>query len=195
MVRDVAEILEHAHRRGVVHCDLRPDRIVITGSTRGYPLCIRDWSEARVHDTSASLPELDVREYAAPELLDGTGIDDRADVFSLGTIAYRALTGTLPLRGRLVPTAVRCPEVPPELTGLVDAMIADERFDRPSSAEVNAQLILLVRDLAAPGPTGMPTGIRIRRPRWTPSLPADNGSSDLAELDTVVTDEPHDKSS
>jgi len=188
MLRDVIEIIEHAHRRGVVHCDLRPDRIVITGRTRGYPLCIRDWSDARVHDTSAALPVLQMRSYAAPELLDGIGVDDRADVYSLGAITYQALTGSLPRRGNLVPTEVRCPEAPPALTALIDSMIADERFDRPSAAEVSAELAHLANDAveaAVAVAQGSGAGIRIRQPRWTPELPLDNGDADMIVVDLV----------
>ncbi len=204
LLRDIAEILEHAHRRGVVHCGLRPDLIVITNRSRGYPLCIVNWSDARVHDTSAPMPNPDVRDYAAPELVDGGAVDDRADVFSLGVIAYQALTGELPFAPRdafgasfaalgaggdvqIVPTEVRCPDAPPELTGLVDQMLAWERFDRPSSAEVTAELAALVLDLAEP--PAPRASVRSRQPRWTPPFPMGEGEVDLSALDIASDDE------
>jgi eukaryotic-like serine/threonine-protein kinase len=203
LLRDIAEVLQHAHRRGVVHCGLRPDRIVITGRSRGFPLCIADWRDARVHDTTAPVPEV-THPYAAPELVEcaadrsasalRTTIDDRVDVFALGVIAYRALTGVLPFEQvtpgnqvQHVPTEVRCPDAPPELTGLVDQMLAWERFDRPSSAEVSAELAQLALELAPPEPR--PSGsIRIRRPRWTPALPVGDAEADLAAFDALVDD-------
>ncbi len=206
LLRDIAEVLEHAHRRGVVHCGLRPELIVITGRSRGFPLCIADWRDARVHDTTAPVPEA-THVYAAPELVAcatstlpasavRATIDDRVDVFALGVIAYRALTGVLPFEqitadGEIqhVPTEVRCPEAPPELTGLVDQMLAWERFDRPSSAEVSADLAQLALALAPPPPR--PSGsIRIRRPRWTPALPVGEAEADLAALDVLADDTP-----
>lgn len=200
LLRDIAEVLEHAHRRGVVHCGLRPERIVITGRSRGYPLCVVDWSVARVHDTSAPLPDLDVRDFAAPELIDGSAVDDRADVYSLGVIAYLALTGDLPVESisatgeaHYTPTEVKCPDAPPELTGLVDQMIAWERFDRPSSAEVAAELAQLALDLAPEPPPRLSGSIRIRQPRWTPSLPVGDGEPDLIALD--VLEENNEKTS
>src|SRR5262245_19060189 len=93
LLRDIADILEHAHRRGVVHSGLRPDHIVVTGRTRGYPVCIVDWSEARTHDTSSPAPVVGEADYTAPELVSGDAIDDRADIFALGAIGYQALTG------------------------------------------------------------------------------------------------------
>ncbi len=198
LLRDIAEVLEHAHRRGVVHCGLRPERISITGRTRGYPLCITDWSDARIHDTSLPGPVVSHPGYAAPELIDGTSVDDRVDVFALGVLAYQALAGLVPtLEARavdplgnmmLMPIEVRCPDAPPELTSLVDQMLASDRWDRPSSAEINAELVVLARDLA-PALPRPPSGMRIRKPRWTPSVQFTDAASDPAyEADTVVDD-------
>jgi serine/threonine-protein kinase len=187
LLRDIADILEHAHRRGVVHCSLRPDRIVVTGRARGFPLCIADWADARVHDTSAPVRAAGSIEYSAPELVKGDMIDDRVDIFSLGVIAYQALTGNLPtasdLRSHQVLTEVHCPDAPPPLTGLVDQMLAWDRFDRPSSAEVKAELTQLAADLAEPE-SRAPGVVRIRKPRWTPSLSFDSGEPDIVAIDT-----------
>ncbi|HEY5948480.1 MAG TPA: serine/threonine-protein kinase [Kofleriaceae bacterium] len=193
LLRDLAEVLEHAHRRGVVHAGLRPDRIAVTGRTRGFPLCVVDWSDARTHDTSAPPPPLSFPDYAAPELVSADVIDDRADVFALGVIGYQALTGTLPFDGiwlatvadgttQHVPTEVRCPEAPPELTGLVDQMLAWDRWDRPSSAEAFAELVSLAADLA-PTPPRPANVVRIRKPKWTPALPLGDGLPDIVADD------------
>jgi len=200
LLRDIAEVLDHAHRRGVMHCGLRPDRIVITGRSRGFPLCIVDWSDARVHDTTAPLPDLDVRDYAAPELIAGeTSLDDRVDVFSLGVIAYHALAGELPSEtitatGEVqhMPCELRAPEAPPELTSLVDSMLAWERFDRPSIAEVHADLVQFALELAEPAAPRVSGSMRIRRPRWTPAMPpaadGDIEHIELGALDHVDSD-------
>jgi serine/threonine-protein kinase len=197
LLRDIAEVLEHAHRRGVIHSGLRPDRIAVTGRTRGFPLCVIDWSDARTHDTSAPSPPLTVRDYAAPELISGDHIDDRADVFALGVIGYQVLTGGLPFNTlsraaiasgatQHMPTEVRCPEAPPELTSLVDQMLAWDRWDRPSSAEAFADLASLAADLA-PEPPRSASVVRIRKPKWTPALPLGDGQPDIVADD--LTDE------
>lgn len=194
LLRDIAEVLEHAHRRGVIHCGLRPDRIAVTGRTRGFPLCIVEWSEARTHDTTAPPPPLTSPAYAAPELVACDLIDDRVDVFALGVIGYRALTGRLPFDGVAmsmdgamhVPTEVLCADAPRELTNLVDQMLAADRWDRPSSAEAFADLALLAADLAPAPPR--PAGVmRMRKPKWTPALPVGDGLPDIVADD--LTDE------
>jgi serine/threonine protein kinase len=157
LMRDLAEILEHAHRRGVIHRGLRPERVVVA-SDRRYPLCIPDWSEAIAHDASAAVPPLDdCCAYAAPELAhQGAGgaerVDDRADMFSLGAIAYRALTGALPFgEGEGAAPYVAAHEVRPEaprrLATIIDSLLSFDRFDRPSASEVRSDLGWLLRTL------------------------------------------------
>lgn len=174
-VRDVAEVLAHAHGHGVVHAGLRPDRIVLARRPRGFVLCIADWSDARAHDARptpfAGAPG--AWHYAAPEVVIGDVVDDRADVFSLGVIAYKLLTGNLPFeRGAIqtrndgahhVPTIEAAPEAPRELAAIVDQMLAYDRWDRPSSTEVYKDACWLVEALAS-------ARMRIRNPRWTPQI-------------------------
>lgn len=190
LVRDLADILEHAHRRGVVHAALRPDHVIVTGRTRGFPICIADWSEARIHDTSAPTRALGPVDYTAPEVINGKAIDDRADIFALGVIAYQALTGELPFDGvwlatvdegetNYTPTEVRCPTAPVQLCALIDQMLSWDRLDRPSSAEAHGELVLIVADmLRAEGRGGT---VRIRKPRWTPALTFEDGPDIVAE--------------
>jgi|HubBroStandDraft_6_1064221.scaffolds.fasta_scaffold104540_2 serine/threonine protein kinase len=180
IVRDVAEILAHGHQRGVVHAGLVPDRIVLTARTRGFPLCITDWSAARTHDAQ-SIHMWEPGPYTAPELARGE-LDDRADVFALGAIAYRALTGEAPDGA---PIAALAPELPRSVTTLVEQMLAYDRWDRPSSAEVRADLAGLADD----APTEM---LRIRKPRWTPPLHFAPGEGEelLASTPTLDDLEP-----
>lgn len=196
LLRDLAEVLEHAYRRGIVHCGLRPERILMTGRARGFPLCISDWSDARAHDAKPQqyVPSQAAWHYTSPELACGDPIDDRTDVFALGVLAYQMLTGRLPFEAGIlaivddgttqhVPTEVHSPDVPPELTRLVDQMLAYDRWDRPSAAEVYTELSWLADALTTPihsrpAAAGL---LRIRRPRWTPALqfsPTDRAKTD-----------------
>ncbi|HEY6177411.1 MAG TPA: serine/threonine-protein kinase [Kofleriaceae bacterium] len=169
LMRDLADVLQHAHRRGVIHRGLRPDRIVVTHHRR-YPLCIPDWSEAIAHDASACVPPPDgSRSYVAPELAHADAgsaerVDDRADMFALGAIAYRALAGAPPFEsgGEAAYVAVgdRCPEVPRELAAIIDSLLSFDRFDRPSASEVRSDVDWLLTTLpelqqhAAPAKAG-----------------------------------------
>jgi eukaryotic-like serine/threonine-protein kinase len=149
LMRDLADILEHAHRRGVIHRGLRPDRVVVTNDRR-YPLCIPDWSEAIAHDASAAPPADGCRGYVAPELAhqDAGGaerVDDRADMFALGAIAYRALTGALPFYDGVddapyVAAHELRPDAPRELAAIIDSLLSFDRFDRPSASEVRGDI-------------------------------------------------------
>lgn len=199
LLRDLAEVLDHAYRRGVIHCGLRPDRVVLAGRTRGFSLCVIDWTDARAHDAAPApfVPTGPSWHYTSPELANGEQIDDRSDVFALGVLSYQVLTGTLPFENgaialdvqgaeHCVPTEVRCPDAPRELTALVDSMIAYNRFDRPSISEVYADLTWLADALAAPAPRPAHL-VRIRRPRWTPALDFDK--SDIEQLDISATPE------
>jgi len=186
LVRDTAEILEYAHRRGIIHRCLRPDGIVLTRG-RNFPVAIPSWSDARVHDADARVPHVPApgaRYYVAPELARGDVIDDRVDVFALGVIAYQALTGALPRSSDLehaghIPTLERRPDAPRELAQLIDQMLSHDRFDRPSSAEIRAEVDWLAVVLGAPGcedvelidEEDLPATtmrLRMRKPQWTP---------------------------
>jgi len=119
LLRDAAEVLEHAHRRNIVHRNLRPEVLVQTHK-RAFPVCITGWSDARIHDADAEL------------------IDLRADVFALGTVAFTALSGSRPT---VLTACERCPGAPRALTALIDRMLAPEPEARPSCAEVRAAAI------------------------------------------------------
>jgi serine/threonine protein kinase len=155
VVRDLAAILEHAHRRGVIVRGLRPDRIAIMPR-----VCIVDWSDARTHDAGTRIPSLPApgaRAYLAPEQLRGEA-DDRADIFALGTIACAMIA-----------------ERHDGLGALFEQMVAADRYDRPSAAEVHARIVELIASAAT---LAIP---RIRKPRWTPAYGAAAVPPDASE--------------
>ncbi len=117
LLRDVAEVLEHAHRRGVVHRNIRPEVLLRTRG-RAFPICITGWSDARIHDDVAEL------------------VDCRADVLALGAVAFTALTGVRP--SDELSAVERCPGAPRALARLIDRMLSEEPAARPSCAEIRA---------------------------------------------------------
>lgn len=169
LVRDVADILSSAHRRGVFHLALRPYRIVLTPDAR-FPVSIPDWSMSRTYDALSSTSSMPFSVYDAPEVVRGEAVDDRADVFSLGVIAYFALSGVEPFAEGAdhVPLRKLCPNAPAELTRLVDQMLSQNRDDRPSAAQIHGDLVEMVIDVVEVRAAAVP--MRIRKPRWTPPM-------------------------
>jgi serine/threonine protein kinase len=168
IVRDLAEVLAYAHHRGVVHAGLTPDRIAITARLRGFSLCITDWSTARTHD-ARSVHAWEPSPYTAPEIARGD-LDDRADVFALGAIAYRVLTG------RVFDGTPIAAKLPLPIAQLIDSMLAHDRSDRPSSVEVRAAL-------------DAPVELRIRKPRWTPPLQFAPHEGEIAVTEAPTVDD------
>ncbi|RVT49837.1 PEGA domain-containing protein [Rubrivivax albus] len=106
LVRRVADALAYAHARGVVHCDIKPANIFLTGKDKPTVL---DFGIARIaHGAqctlSAAQPALDglvagSPHYLAPEQLQGGTIDGRTDVYSLGVVLYELLAGRKAFEG------------------------------------------------------------------------------------------------
>jgi serine/threonine protein kinase len=138
-LRDVADILRHAHERGVVHGRLTATAIVRTQRKRcSYAIC--DWRDAHTFDSEAD-----------------QAVDPRDDIRALGEVAFRALTGV-----RFEPEVsaqVHCPAAPSELIALIDDMLA-EPVVRPSADEI-VQRSLALCDALEIAPL-------LERPRWTP---------------------------
>ena len=160
----IADALASAHRRGVVHGDVKPANLLFTSD--GEPL-LADFGVAR-HLGARALPHLPLRGTAAyldPALLDGAAPDGASDVYALGVVAYEALTGRRPHRGTdaevlaAADAASHQPlaaisSVPARLAAVVDAMLARDARRRPPAVELAARLEAAVEpgDLALPGP-------------------------------------------
>jgi hypothetical protein len=141
--QEIADALAVAHRRGILHRDVKPQNILLAPDGRAR---LTDFGSARLAG-QATLTQtgglVGTLEYAAPELLSGTRADARSEVYSLGVTLYYALTGALPPRttprtasapetaaGGHHPRARR-PEVPPWLDAAIARATAsepDERF-------------------------------------------------------------------
>lgn len=127
-LRDVADILRHAHDRGVVHRALTAAVIVRT-QRRASRYAITAWGDACALDTAG-----------------GVAVDPRDDVAALGAIAFQALTGLVP-DGRTL--AAHCPAAPAELISLIDEMAA-EPVARPVASDVYDRAFWLCDTLDAP---------------------------------------------
>ncbi len=103
VVRQLAHALDHAHERGIVHRDMKPDNVLLAPD--GTPK-IADFGLAKVEDKaglSMSGTILGTPYYMSPEQVDGGAtnpIDGRSDVYSLGAVLYRMLTDRVPVKSR-----------------------------------------------------------------------------------------------
>ena len=189
LAREVCLAVQHAHERGVIHRDLKPSNILV--DKQGQPH-ILDFGLAKLvdDDTGAALSiDGDVSGtpmFMSPEQAAGSSdqIDARTDVYTLGVIMYRLLTGTSPhdLTGsylqvirRVAEEEVRRPRaVDPKLDAEVEAIIlkalSRQPADRYSSAgELAADIerYLAGAPISARPATLMYVGIkRLKRHRW-----------------------------
>jgi serine/threonine-protein kinase len=143
LLREVGAALDVAHRRGVVHRDVKPANIMIEEDS-GRPL-LTDFGVAQVREgTSGALTApgsvIGTPDYMAPEQMVGMpDVDGRADLYSLGVVAFEALTGTRPSLGADRTTLARSlrgarPEISGTLAAALVAPLADSREDRPPKA-------------------------------------------------------------
>jgi formylglycine-generating enzyme required for sulfatase activity/cephalosporin-C deacetylase-like acetyl esterase len=144
--RQIAQGLDHAHRHGVIHRDIKPGNIIVT--TEGVAKII-DFGLAKLPGVTATMEGIakGTPSYMSPEQAAGKEIDSRSDIWSLGVILYEMLTRALPFRGESQSAqlyaivhetprplhAVR-PDVPDGLARIVNHAIEKEREKRYASA-------------------------------------------------------------
>lgn len=98
LIRQLGEALDHAHGAGLVHRDVKPGNIFIEGQRA----ILADFGIVKAYNEASDLTKtgvgLGTPEYIAPEQALGEPIDGRADLYSLGVVAYELLTGDPPYR-------------------------------------------------------------------------------------------------
>jgi hypothetical protein len=181
ILHDIVTALGYAHQHGVVHRDVKPDNVLLSGGVA----VMTDFGVARAlsDSTHASLPGLTSRgmalgtpNYMAPEQASGDPqIDHRADIYAVGVVAYEMLAGHTPFAGRttqavLAAHVVEAPEpierlrptLPPSLAALVMRCLAKRAADRPQSA---AELLQVLEALRTPSGGIEPTRVtRVDQP-------------------------------
>jgi serine/threonine-protein kinase len=143
---DVADALDYAHRRGIIHRDIKPDNILLEQST-GRPL-VTDFGIARAAEGDSRLTvtgmAVGTPAYMSPEQAMGEReVDGRSDIYSLGVVGYQMVAGELPHKASNTPAMLMKhlterprplrevrPDVPPALAEVLDRALAKRPDDR-----------------------------------------------------------------
>ncbi len=183
ILRDVADALAHAHAHDVVHRDIKPDNVMLSGRHA----LVTDFGVAKAvshagHETLTTAGiSVGTPTYMAPEQATADpNIDHRADIYALGVLGYELLAGEPPITGenaqavlsahvleRPRPLTELRPNVPVRLSQAIMRCLEKKAADRWQSAEeLLPQLEALVTPSGDVTPTGRMPVNRVAKRRW-----------------------------
>jgi YVTN family beta-propeller protein len=149
IVAGVAAALDAAHARGLVHRDVKPANVLLEEGGDPRRVFLTDFGISRVSGRGGTVTStgefLGSVDYVAPEQIEGETVDGRADVYSLGCVAYHALTGEPPFprdndlarlfahpnapRPRASATALELPGAVDEVMARAMAIAPEDRYE------------------------------------------------------------------
>jgi len=159
IVAQVAGALDEAHRRGLVHRDVKPTNVLIAQRNGGEHAFLTDFGLTKRPEGDAGLTKpgfaMGTADYMSPEQARGADVDGRADTYALGCVLYKSLTGVVPFdRGSDLekmwahvndqpPSLLDVrPELPKALDAAVRRAMAKDRDERHASAQEFAEAAL-----------------------------------------------------
>jgi serine/threonine protein kinase len=160
ILSQVASALDVVHRHGIMHRDIKPANVLVTNEMHAK---LMDFGVARIDDSALTMTAemIGSPAYMAPECFEmkQKDTDARADIFSLGVMAYEMFTGFRPFQGRIFadlaqsirtsrPVAPRelAPEIPVEMEAILARMLAKSPSDRFRSAD---QVVAAINQMKA----------------------------------------------
>lgn len=154
VVREIASALDYAHRRGVVHRDIKPDNILLREDGSAV---LTDFGIARAGDSQRMTRTgaiIGTPHYMSPEQARGQPLDGRADLYSLGVVFYQLLVGEVPYQAEdsvavgIMHITAPLPQLPSSLQALqplVDRLLAKE----PEQRFANGAAVVAALDAVA----------------------------------------------
>lgn len=197
IVERVALALEATHAQGIVHRDIKPANILFDREGEAF---LSDFGIAQVgyeaiheEDGMRNANLMGTPKYLSPEQASGEEVDGRSDVYSLGVVAYHALTGIAPFDGgnavAVAMAHVMDPPPPvrerlPSLPAIADAMFERVLAKRPSQRYDSALAFARdLRDIA----TGRWYMVKLSEPNVGVSRPRIVNRADVASIGTCDT--------
>jgi serine/threonine-protein kinase len=154
IARQVAEGVGFAHRRGLVHCDLKPQNVILTPEGRAK---VTDFGIARAYTSMVAEKSETVwgtPQYYAPEQATGNSPTPASDVYSIGVVLYEMLAGRLPFDGKdarelarqhlnVEPAELTAlnPNVPLQLEAIVRRVLSKDPANRYRDADQLARVL------------------------------------------------------
>lgn len=140
VVKDMSRALDYAHSKGFVHRDIKPENILFREDGSAV---LTDFGIARLTDSNPTLTQagtvVGTPQYMSPEQASGKELDGRSDIYSLGVVLYRMLTGDVPYKAdtavsvgikHLQEPIPRLPNYLKAFQGVIDRCLAKKREQR-----------------------------------------------------------------
>ena len=202
----LADALGHAHARGVIHRDVKPQNVIVPDEPSRAAAKLLDFGVAHLAGDEPLTRTGDVvgtLAYMAPEQAAGERVDERADLYSLALVLYEALAGTNPVRmpspaatarrvGTVLPPLRKARrDLPAELCAALDRALAPDPHARGTLADLAADLADALDDVSDDGGTIAPHPLERedRRTGLLARLAAGLAAGGLAAVALTAADE------
>ena len=169
LTAQLASALDHAHKHNIIHCDIKPQNIVLTEAM--VPKIV-DFGISRIvsNETMAfTASVVGSVHYFSPEQAQGLAVTAQSDIYSLGIVFYEMLTGKVPFDGNNAVSVARkqveeqapplksyWPEAPDALQRIIDKALAKNIKDRYATAEDMKNDLMEVKNLLYPSKNNEP---------------------------------------